>query len=395
MLDACATKSFISKELASFLKPNFLPYKGEPIIQGDGSPLFPQHHCKLKFELGNKTFEHSFIVLEKSPFKIILGVEFIEQADILMDIPNGMFWFRGQPNAPCKFMRFRNHEFLCALQGLSQLQEQELNGLILEYPEVFSGKLGCTDLVECKLEVKGPPIALPPYPISNKKRPIMKEHIREMLKLGIIVPSDSEWASPVYLHTKDNGATYRFVTDYRKLNMRLKPDPYPFNRMDVILHRLGEAKFLSVIDLKKGFWQIKLHPDSQKYCSFVCEERKFEFTRLNFGISVAPACFVRLVTKVLGEARGIFADAYLDDIIVFSKTWKEHLDHLRFVLGRLRKAGLTVNPQKCQFGKTTIKYLGFIVGPEGLQIDKDKLAPVKNFPRPRTVKELRRFFRTL
>jgi len=303
MLDACATKSFISKELATFLKPRTEPYRGEPIITGDGSPIFPKYSCKLEFKIGDRLFNHNFIVLEKSPFKIILGVEFIEQADILMDIPNGIFWFRNKPNDTCKFMRFRNHEFLCALQGLSQLQENELSNVISEYPEVFSDTLGCTDLVQCKLEIEGPPIAQPAYPISNKKRKIMREHIQEMLKLGIIVPSDSEWASPVSLHSRDGGQTFRFVGDFRKLNMRMKSDPYPFNRMDAILHRLGEARFLSVIDLKKGFWQIKMHPDSMKYTSFVCEEGKFMFTRACFGLKVLPALFVRLVNKVLGEAK--------------------------------------------------------------------------------------------
>jgi hypothetical protein len=223
------------------------------------------------------------------------------------------------------------------------------------------------------------------------KRQLIKEHVQEMLKLGIIVPSDSEWASPVHLHTKDKGKTWRFTVDYRKFNLRLKSDPYPFVKMDALLHRLGEARFLTVLDLKKGFWQIRMHPDSQKYCSFVCDEGKFEFTRLNFGIKTAPAQFVRLVSKVLGDAKGIFADAYLDDIIIFSKTWQEHMSHIKYVLEKLKKAGLTVNPQKCQFGKTTIKYLGFVVSPEGVQIDRDKLAPLLDYPVPKSVKDTRRF----
>jgi len=372
------------------LKPKLIPYKGEPIVTADGGNLIPKHICKLEFKIAQRKFEHTFIVLKDSPWKLILGAEFIQKADILMDIPQAMFWFRNQPNEACKFIKFRNHEFLCALQGLSELQNQELNNLISEYPEVFTDKIGCTDLIPCKLEVEGPPIAMRPYPISQVKRKIMKEHVQEMLRLGIIEPSDSEWSFPATLHMKGEGPP-RFVMDYRKLNFRLKSDPYSFNRMDSILHRLGEAQFLTVIDLKKGFWQLLLHPDSRKYCTFVCDEGKFSFTRLNFGLKTAPALFSRLVSKVLGEARGLFADAYLDDIIIFSKSWKEHLEHIKFVLQKLKKAGLTVNPAKCQFGKTTIKYLGFIVSPAGVQIDRDKLAPLLDYPRPRTVKENRRF----
>ncbi len=241
------------------------------------------------------------------------------------------------------------------------------------------------------MEVEGPPIAQRPYPVSAQKRAIIKEHISEMLKLEIIVPSNSEWASPITMHTRDNGKSWRFTCDYRKLNQRTKSDPFPFNRVDLLIHRLGEAAFLSVIDLKKGYWQVNMHPDSEQYTSFICDEGKFSFKRISFGLKTAASVFQRLVNKVLGKARGIFAEAYLDDIIIYSKSWSEHIEHIRYVLEQLKKAGLTVNPVKCQFGKTEIKYLGFIVSPEGVRVDRDKIAPILDYPAPKTVKQVRRF----
>ena len=138
-----------------------------------------------------------------------------------------------------------------------------------------------------------------------------------------------------------------------------------------------------------------MDPDSEQYTSFVCDQDKFIFKKMAFRLKIAPLIFVRLVNKVLGEARGVFADVYIDDIIIFSKTWQEHLKHIRYVLERLRQAGLTANRKKCQFGKTTIKYLGYIVGPNGVEIDRDKLAPILDYPEPKTVKQVRRFLGTV
>jgi len=128
-----------------------------------------------------------------------------------------------------------------------------------------------------------------------------------MLALGIIRPSQSEWASPVTMQKQ--GSEFRFCLDYRILNNRTKSDPFPIPKIDTLLSKLGNAAFISKIDLKKGYWQIGMDPDSIKYTTFVCDEGKFEFTRMPFGLKTAPSVFQRFVNRILGKARGIFADA--------------------------------------------------------------------------------------
>jgi hypothetical protein len=207
--------------------------------------------------------------------------------------------------------------------------------------------------------------------------------------LGVIRPSDSEWASPVALQKEKDD--YRFGLDYRRLNKVTKSDPYVIPNIESLLHKLGDACFISKIDLKKGYWQLAMHPESSKYTAFVCDEGKFEWTRMPFGLKTAPNIFQRFMNRVLGDARGRYADAYLDDIIINSKSWQEHLDHISNVLSKLRKARVTANIEKYEFGKTKMQYLGFVITPEGISTDPEKIVAVRDFPIPNNPKKVKSF----
>ena len=134
-----------------------------------------------------------------------------------------------------------------------------------------------------------------------------------------------------------------------------------------------------------------MEPASVKYTAFICDEGKFEFVRMPFGLKTAPSVFQRFVNQVLGKARGVFADAYLDDIIIYSHSWTDHIQHIRFVLSQLQKANLTINYEKCRFCETQMEYLGSIISPTGVKVNPAKLEPLQNFPPPRTAKEVKRF----
>jgi len=388
-VDSLSSLSHISLEFAKALRLDIHKCVRK-ITLGDSSITSTIGYTHLVFKLAGKAIKHTFHILNTPPFNLILGLDFIKKYHLVPDFTAGKFWFtfgRGMFEE-----EIENAATICALHGLNNSQETDLETLIAKFPELFSDKLGKTHLVECKLDPKDPtPIAQKPYPISNLKRELISKNVEEMLKLGVIEPSDSEWASPVYMHTKDNGKNWRFTLDARKLNSTLKRDPFPIPRLDYLFNNLGSAKFMTVIDLKKGFWQVPMEEESKKYTAFICHEGKFQFKRMFFGLVSAPSLFQRLVNKILGRARGLFADAYIDDIIIYSKTWKEHLEHLKYVFEQIQKAGMTVNKEKCNFGKTTLKYLGFVISPYGIQTDPDKTRPIRDFPRPQTVRQLRRF----
>ena len=171
-----------------------------------------------------------------------------------------------------------------------------------------------------------------------------------MERHGIIAPSSSEWAAPIVLVGKKDGSL-RLCIDYRSLNSVSRADAYPMPRIDELIDRLGKAKYLTTFDLTRGYWQIPVAEKYQHKTAFTTRFGLFEFQRMPFGLRGAPATFQRLMERLLWGLED-FVIAYLDDIIIYSHTWDEHLEHVTKVLDRLRQAGLTAKPQKCQLGMT-------------------------------------------
>ena len=181
-----------------------------------------------------------------------------------------------------------------------------------------------------------------------------------MIDMDIIQPSTSPWASPIVLDTKKDGSI-RSCVDYRALSCVADFDAYPMPRIDAILDKVSSAKYISTIDLTRGYWQIPLEEDSRRKSAFITEFGLYEFKTMPFGLHGAPATFQRLMDRVLRGAEEI-SDAFLDDIAVFSDTWEEHIQHLREVFTRLRAAGLTAKPKKIHLGMRQTTVLGYIAG---------------------------------
>lgn len=161
-------------------------------------------------------------------------------------------------------------------------------------------------------------------------------------------------------------------------------------RIEDVLDQLGPARFISTLDLTREYWQVPVSNDSIEKTAFVTSQGLYEFKRMPFGLHGAPATFQRLVNKVLRDCRS-FAIAYLDDIVIFSATWEEHLLHLDQVLTRLSEAGLTAKPGKCQLGAQQVVYLGYVVGGGQVRPTEDKVRAVKGSARPLTKKDVRSF----
>lgn len=219
----------------------------------------------------------------------------------------------------------------------------------------------------------------------------VRQHLKQMLDLGVIRPSDSPWTSNVVLVRKPNGEL-RFCIDLRRINDRTISDAYYLPRIDETLDALAGSKFFSSLDLKSGYWQVDLDEESKKFTAFTVGPLGFyECNRMPFGLKNAPATFQRLMQNVLGDLhlRGVVV--YLDDIIIYSKTEEEHMALLEQVFKRLREAGLKLSPKKCHFMRKQIKVLGHIVSEEGIACDPEKTSAVASWPAPTNVKELQRF----
>ena len=277
---------------------------------------------------------------------------------------------------------------------LEKWQRDELEILLKKYKTVFSesmGRIGATDVIQHEIHTKGMPIRQP-YRCQNPTvRQQEREQIEEMMEQDVIRPSTSPWASPVVMVKKKDG-TMRFCVDYRKLNAVTEKDAMPLPRIDDTLESLNGARYFSTLDLKSGYWQVPIREEDKKKTAFCTSSgRLYEFNRLPFRLCNAPATFSRLMDHVLTGLSWEICLYYLDDIIVFSASWEDHLQRLEQVFERLMEAGLTLGASKCKLAARKVEFLGHVVSEEGLQPNPRLLDSIRKIKRPTTVKEVRSF----
>ena len=251
--------------------------------------------------------------------------------------------------------------------------------------------MGTTDLVTHSIETGDhvptrQPLRRMPFSLRGKAN----EMVQEMLDQHIIEPSKSPWASPVVLVRKKDGSL-RFCIDYRRLNSVTKQDVFPLPRIDDTLDLLAENRYFTTLDLASGYWQVHMHPESREKTAFSTTSGLYEFVAMPFGLCNAPATFQRLMEVVLMGLTREKCVVYLDDILVMGRTFEEHLENLKEVFDRLRKAKLTLKPKKCKFLRDKVEYLGHIVSRDGIAADPSKLEAIRRFPTPDHLKTLRSF----
>ena len=243
--------------------------------------------------------------------------------------------------------------------------------MLMEHHNIFSldkNEIGCTNAAEHVIEL------LDTEPFKERFRriapPLVEEvweHLQEMLDRGAIRPSQSPWCNAVVLvRNKDRGL--QFCIDFRKLNNRTKKDAFPLLHMQETMESMVEARFFSTMDLKSGFWQVKMAKESQQYTAFtVGSMGVYEFLRMPYGLCNTPVTFQRLMQNCLGELNLTYALIYLGDVIVFSRTEEEHLHRLWVVFGRFIEHGLKLKPSKCHFLQDEITFLGHEISAEGMK----------------------------
>ena len=220
--------------------------------------------------------------------------------------------------------------------------------------------------------------------------PVIDEHVEKMLANDICEPSTSPWASNVVLVKKSDG-TLRFCIDYRQLNSLTVKDSYPLPRIDTCFDALGGAKYFSTLDLWQGYWQVENDPETSDKTTFITRKGAFKFKVLPFWLSNAPAVFQRLMNLVMQGLPWEACLVFLDDIIVISSTFDQHLERLKAVFDRLKSANLKLKPSKCRLFQYKVKFLGSVVSEKGIEPDPDKLVAISEGPIPRNLTEVRAF----
>lgn len=277
---------------------------------------------------------------------------------------------------------------------LSVTEMQSLLSLLNRYRDCFAvnlSELGRTNLTEMVIKLKDDtPVVYNPYRMSLKEKEQLSEIIEDLLMNGIIRESSSSYASPVLLVNKKNGQK-RLCIDYRALNRKTLKDKYPLPRIEDKLDCLGGNSLFSSLDLASGYYQVPMAEESKHLTAFVTPDGLYEYNRMPFGLANAPSVFQRAINSMLNGVGQNLVLAYMDDLLVPSKTVEEGLEKLERVFILLRKSRLTLNPKKCVFFQEKIDYLGYEICSDGIRPGTYKTEAVKLFPVPKNVHEVRQF----
>lgn len=366
--------------------------------------------CQVQVQ--SKLLTMFFIAMpEYTNSKTLLGCDFIQMSNIILDIPRMRWAFAEEPGNFYKFCTppsQSNHD--CEINILNQhlhLRDDEASGdiiedeqrlqlenLILLNNDVFEVFSEPTPYAEHSINLTSTePTSSPPYRMSPMKKEYLKEELDKMIQEGVIEECESPYSAPVVLVPKKNGKL-RVCVDYRALNRITISDCYPIPRMDDLLHATGPTPFMSTIDLRSGYWQVSVKPSDRDKTAFVSPFGTFRFKRMPFGLKTAPATFQRLIDKFRTGLPDITILAYLDDIIILSPSFQKHIEDLNKVFARLRQFKLTANREKCSFLCANVKYLGHRLTREGIAADPDKVTAIADLPPPRNVKHLLSFIQT-
>ena len=276
--------------------------------------------------------------------------------------------------------------------NLSQDQRQKIQHLLVKHKEVFGldRRLGnYAEEVRISLIPDTKPVSVPPFHASPANREVIDKQMDSWLSLGVIEPSQSPWGAPVFIAYR-NGKP-RMVIDLRRLNEKTVPDEFPLPRQEEILQTLEGSQYLSTLDALAGFTQLSVAEGDREKLAFRCHRGLFQFRRMPFGYRNGPAVFQRVMQKVLAPFLWIFALVYIDDIVIFSKTFDDHCRHIDTVLGAIQSSRITLSLSKCHFAYQSIMLLGQKVSRLGLSTHKEKVDAILQLDNPRNVHDLQVF----
>ncbi|KAD6453055.1 hypothetical protein E3N88_07760 [Mikania micrantha] len=418
LFDTGATHSIVSNLFTKYLM--ITPTILEPALVittpvGDSIPI-SHVFCDCPIQIESIIRKADLFPMQINDFDMILGMDWLSEHRVTIDCQtrrvlfgdpmNPLFVYQGtQPRKPLKIIsalkaqKFLSHGCAGFLASVKVDSENKLSvsdhPVVCEFPDVFPEKLpGVPPDREVEFTIDlvpgAEPISKAPYRMAPTELKELKEQLEELLDLGFIRPSVSPWGAPVLFVKKKDG-TMRLCIDYRELNKITIRNRYPLPRIDDLFDQLQGAKCFSKIDLRSGYHQLKIKDSDISKSAFRTRYGHYEFVVMPFGLTNAPAVFMDLMNRVFHDFLDKFVIVFIDDILVYSKSKKEHEEHLRAVLEILRQKKLYAKFSKCDFWLDKVAFLGHVISAEGIMMDPAKVEAITKWPVPTSVTEIRSF----
>ena len=245
---------------------------------------------------------------------------------------------------------------------------------------------------EIKIELtENTPVYVRPRRLAYSLREYVDETIVDMEKNGIIERSTgSGWNSPIHMVKKKNGK-YRMTIDYREVNKKIRPNRFPIPRCREMFDKLTRSKYFAAFDLRAGYWNIRIAEPYRDLTTFTVKDRQYRWISMPMGLKISGNIFQRIMNEIIGDDLNKGMSIYLDDVICYAVTQGQLLQLMRKVLHKFSKAGILLNPAKCNLGKKELDYLGFTISENGFRPQLNKTQAIRNYPKPNDKKALKRF----